>query len=225
MPNHVPHQLNSQGMEKLNLTFCRLQDYDLKILQHGLRSSRITITELWLQDNDFTAVSSSAISDLIIGCRVKILDISHNNIVGEDDALYKILADHSSMLEEPYMYYTKLSSSAAIKLFDALSEAKMLKKLWISSNSIGDEACDAIVLAIKKNTSLVRMDIDDNPIGGESILLIFQALQHNNTLKLLYLNKKYPNDVKKKIESLQEEINEKRATHVRLEIKFWPQDN
>ena len=123
------------------------------------------------------------------------------------------------------MYHTKLSSSAAIKLFTALSEARKLKKLWISSNNIGDGACNAIVLAMKRNTSLVRLDIDDNPISGECIQLIFQALQHNNTLKILYLNKNYPNCIKRKIELLQEEINEKRATHMRLEVTFWPQDN
>ena len=42
--------------------------------------------------------------------------------IGEDERLYSIISDPSSMLEELYMYSTKLSSSAAIKLFTACTE-------------------------------------------------------------------------------------------------------
>ena len=168
-------------------------------------------------------VSSSAISDLTISCRVKILYISGNNTVGEDDRLYRILTDHSSMVEELYMNSTNLSSSGTIKLFTSLSEAKKLRILWISGNNITDEACDAIIIAMKKNTSLVELNMYDNPISGECAQLIVQALQYNNTLQLLHLNYGYQHDVKGMIRSLEEEINKKRKTHgclVKLEISL-----
>ena len=57
----------------LNLWGSHIQDHGLQILQRGLRSSDVTITRLKLSDNDFTAVSSSAISELTISCRVKVL--------------------------------------------------------------------------------------------------------------------------------------------------------
>ena len=172
----------------LNLLDCHIQDHGLQILQRGLRSSDVTITELWLQLNDLTAVSSSAISDLTISCGVKKLVISHNDIVGEDCVLYKILTDHSSMLEELYMYFTKLSSYAAIQLFTALSEAKKLRILWIYNNNINDGACDAIAMAMKKNTSLVDLSMYDNPVSSKCVQLVVQALQHNSTLKWLSLD-------------------------------------
>ena len=203
----------------LRLSWCYIQDHGLHILQCGLRSSNVIITELRLYDNDLTAVSSSVISDLTISCRVKILNISGNNTVGEDDRLYRILTDHSSMVEQLYMTFTNLSSSGAIKLFTSLSEAKKLRILGIGGSKITDEACDAIIMAMKKNTSLVELYMYKNPISGECLQLIVQALQYNNTLQLIHLNYGYYDDVKGKIRSLVEEINKKRKTHGCL-VKF-----
>ena len=128
--------------KKLDLSSCHIQDHGLQILQSGLRGSDVTITELWLWDNDLTAVSSSAISDLTISCRVKILYIGGNNIDGEDDRLYRIITDQSSMVEVLDMSYNNFSSNGAIKLFTALSDGKKLRMLWIDNNNITDEACD-----------------------------------------------------------------------------------
>ena len=204
----------------LDLSFCDIQDHGLQILQRGLRSSNVIITKLMIWFNDLTAVSSSAISDLTISCRVKILHIDGNYTVGEDDRLYRILTDHSSMVEELYMYYTNLSSSAAIKLFTSLSEAKKLRILDIAYNDITDEACDAIIMAMKKNTSLVELYMYHNPISGECAQLIVEALQYNNSLQLLYLNSDYRDDVKGKIRSLEEEIYKKRTTHGSCQVKL-----
>ena len=209
--------------KELYLWGCQIQDHGLQILQRGLRSSDVTITVLGLGYNDLTAASSSAISDLTISCRVKILYITGNNTVGEDYTLYRIITDHFSMVEELDMYYTKLSSNGAIKLFTALSEAKKLRILEVNHNNINDEACDAITMAMKKNTSLVRLYMHSNPISEECAQLIVQALQHNNTLQQLYLNYYY-HDAKEKIRSLQEEVNKKRETHgcqVKLQIHFY----
>ena len=207
--------------KQLNLFGCHIQNHGLQVLQHGLRSSDVTITELWLTDNDLTAVSSCAIGDLAISCRVKMLFIGYNKGVGEDDRLYRIITDDSSMVEELFMYNVNLSSIGAIKLFTALSDAKNLRLLCISHNNITDEACDAIIMALMKNTSLVELYMHNNLISGECAQLIVQALQYNNTLQWLWLNENYPNDVMKKIKSLEEEANKKRLTYgcqVKLKI-------
>ena len=150
--------------KSLDLRGCHIQDHGLEILQHGLRNSNVTITDLWLSDNNFSVASSSAIRDLAISCRVKELRIGYNNTVGEDSGLYNMMSSQSSMIEVVYMGYTKLSSQAAIKLFSELSEAEKLKVLWISFNDVGDEACNAIIMAMKKNASLVELNIYSNPI-------------------------------------------------------------
>ena len=174
--------------KNVDLLLCHIKDHGLQILQRGLRCSDITITVLQLQYNDLTAVASSAISDLAISYRVKTLQISGNNTVGEDDELYRIITDHSSMVEDLYMSYTKLSSRAAIKLFTAVSEAKKLKTLWINDNEITDEACGAFITAMERNTSLVEINISHNEISEENMQVLIQAVQHNSTTQRLYLN-------------------------------------
>ena len=206
----------------LGLGGCYIQDHGVHILHRGLSNSSVTITTLWLWSNGLTKSSSSAISDIIISCRVKEFSFHANKTVGEDERLYSIISDPSSVLEELYMWSTKLSSNAAIKLFTALSDNKKLRILDIGDNDITDEACDAIIMAMKKNTSLVRLDMSDNPISEECAQLIVEALQHNSTLQKLSLPS-YSDDVKERIGLSAEEVDKNRESHncqVKLKIRF-----
>ena len=196
--------LSYKEWKKLDLSYCHIQDHGLQILQRGLRSSNVTITLLLLGSNDLTAVSSSAISELTISCRVKKLSISDNISVGEDYTLYRIITHHSSMVVELNMYSMKLSSNGIINLFTALGEAKKLMILGITYNNINDEAYDVITMAMKKNTSLVALYMRNNQISEECA--------------------GYHYDVIRKIRSLKGEVNKERETHgcqVKLEIYFW----
>ena len=198
--------------EELDLGLCYIQDHGVHILHHGLTNSSVTITSLYLQSNGLTESSSSAISDITISCRVKNLVISNNKTVGEDEMLYSIISNPSSVLEELNMWYTKLSSNAAIKLFAALSDSKKLRILNISHNDITDEACDAITMAMKKNTLLVRLAMDDNPISREcATQFLVEALHHNNTLQALELPR-YSDDAKRGIDyKVKKLLREKRS--------------
>ena len=208
---------------RLSMWCCFIQDHGLQILQRGLRNSNVTITKLLLYDNNLSAVSSSAISDLTISCRAQTLSVSGNKTVGEDVGLYRVITNDSSMVEELYMWSINLSSVAAIKLFTTLSEARKLKILEINSNDVTDEACDSIVVAMKNNTSLIKLSLCKNPISVECARVIVEALQHNHTLQQLILNRDYSHDGKEKIKSLQKDVNLKRQScgcHVTLEIDY-----
>ena len=194
----------------LNLQSCYIQDHGVHILHHGLTSCDVTIKKIRLLYNGLTESSCSAISDITISCRVEKLSIYSNNTVGEDERLYSIISDPSSKLKELHMISTKLSSDAVIKLFTALSEGKKLRILWIKYNDITDEACDAIIMAIKKNTSLVELKMYGNPISEVCVQLIIQALQHNNTLHQLRLPLAYSFNVKKRMRLSVEEVNKKK---------------
>ena len=208
--------------ELLSLGSCYIQDYGIHILHQGLTNCDISIATLLLHLNGLTESSSAAISDITMSCKVKKLHISGNKEVGENERLYTIISDPSSALEELIMYFTKLSNNAAIKLFTSLGDCKKLRMLGIAHNNITDEACDAIILAIQKNTSLIKLVMFGNSISEECALLIVQALQHNNTLQLLVLSC-YSDDAKKRIRSLAEDVNRKRESHncqVKLKIRF-----
>ena len=150
--------------KELNLTSCYIQDYGVWILHRGLINCGVTITKLGFSWNCLPALSSSAISDLTISCKVRVLRINGNESVCEDDRLYSILSDPSSMIEELYMASTNLSCSTTMKLFAAVGESKKLRVLSVTNNQITGEACDVTNIALKKNTSLVELWMNINPI-------------------------------------------------------------
>ena len=194
----------------LNLYGCYIQDHGLHILYRGLlHCSNIIIDQLVLSFNGLTAQSSSLISDITLKCKVKKLRINGNYTIGENALLYTILSDPSTMLGELVMYTTKLSTKGAIALFTALKDNKKLKKLNIADNDITDDACDAITAAFESNTCLVELYMDHKPLTSEAIVKIVNSLKVNNALTLLWLSQ-FPEDIKRTITLLQEDINKNR---------------
>ena len=207
----------------LDLYNSHIQDCGLQMLQHRLRNSNVIIRNVELNNTDLTQVSSSFISDLTINCRVEKLWINDNKIVGEDETLYRMITDHSSVLEELYMNSINLSATGAILLFTALSKAKKLRVLWIRDNDITDDASEAIIRAMKENTTLVELQMYRNLISGTCACHIVQALQNNQTLQRLYLNIFNDHD-ERKILVLKQIVNRKRKIHgsqVKLQINFY----
>jgi len=152
---------------------------------------------------------------------VKRLDINGNGTFGEDEQLYSMLTNSSTMLERLYMNYTKLSSTAAITLFTALQANNKLRVLDIRYNAITDDACDAITTALKRNSCLIELRMSNNPLSSEAIINIVRYLEVNNTLEVLYLPE-CPQDIEN-IRSLKEVVNKKRESRgcqVKLIIYF-----
>ena len=209
--------------EWLYLFNCHIQDKGLNILYRGLRHySNITINTLALYNNGLTTQSSSLISELTVKCKVKVLRITSNYTIGEDQQLYSMLYNSSSVLEVLHMDCTQLSSRAATDLFTAVKDNNKLKKLYIDYNAITDDACDAITTALNSNNCLVKLSMYRNPLSSEAIVNIIQCLKVNDTLQLLGLPK-CPEDIQENIRSIQEILNKKRASRgcqVKLEIKF-----
>ena len=207
----------------LNLWRCYIQDHGLHILHRGLlHCSNITIDLLELTYNGLTTQSSSLISDITVKCKVKTLVITGNDTIGDNKQLYSILSSPSTMLEELWINYTKLSTRGAIALFTALKDNNKLKWLYIDRNAITDDACDAITAGLKKNNCLVKLYMGNNSLTGEAIVNIVNSLKVNNTLVALGLPE-CPEDTKKTISSLQQVINKKRKSQgcqVKLEIYY-----
>ena len=209
--------------EGLILQSCYIQDKGLNTLWRGLRhTTDKTINELWLINNGLTVQSSSLISQLTVRMKVKMLWINGNKTIGEDQQLYTMLSNPSSVLEILDMHYTQLSSTAATDLFTSLRNNHKLKELNIDDNDITDDACDAITEALKNNSCLVTLSISRNPLSSEAIVTIVQCLEANDTLQLIGLPN-CPQATKENIKSLQEVVNNKRASRgcqVKLEIEF-----
>ena len=207
--------------EGLDFESCFIQDKGLNTLWRMLRhTTDITINQLGLLYNGLTVQSSSLISQLTVRLKVKMLWITGNETIGEDQQLYTMLSNPSSVLEYLYMRDTQLSSTAATDLFTSLRNNHKLKKLHIAGNDITDDACDAITEALKSNSCLVTLYMWHNPLSSEAIVSIVQCLEANDTLQVIGLPK-CPQATQENIRSLQEVVNNKRASRgcqVKLEI-------
>ena len=213
--------------EELILWGCHIQDKGLNILYRGLlHCSDVTINTLELGNNTLTTQSSSLISELTVKCKVKELRIGANQTIGEDQQLYSMLTNPSSVLEALSMWGTQLSSRAATDLFTAVKDNNKLKRLDIDRNAITDDACDAITTALKSNSCLVELGIHGNPLSSEAILNIYQCLKVNDTLQLLGLPE-CPEDIQENIRSLRK-VNKNRKSRgcqVKLKIQFSEVDS
>ena len=209
--------------EWLYLDDCHIQDKEFNFLYQGLQHSEdITINNLSLGYNLLTMQSSSLISKFTVKHKVKMLKITGNYTVGEDQRLYSMLTDPFNTLIKLIMSYTKLSSKAATALFEALKDNKKLKVLMIQGNDITDRACDAITTALQRNSCLIRLSMWRNPLTSEAMINIVQCLTDNSMLQLLELPK-CPQDIQKNIAYLQEVINKDRESQehqVKLDIRF-----
>ena len=215
---------SSRNWKMLNLDSCHIHNYRLQLLNRNLKHSGITIDVLWLVNNNLSSCSDSSLSDIIITCKVKVLNISYNKAVAETPHFFKtILSDPSSVIKYLYMWNSNYTTiSWAIELFSSLKENKTVKELWINSNNISDDVCSAICTAAHMNNTLRVLNMWDNPISGQASRLILDALKDNTALEKLILPS-YPVDVTQDITVLQQVVNKERKRQgckKKLEIEF-----
>ena len=176
-----------------------------------------------MTSNGLTTQSASLVSEITVGCNVRELFIDSNHTIGEDEQLYSILTDPSTVLEELNMFDTALSSRATIALFNALKTNNKLKVIRIENNNITDDASYAITAALEKNSCLATLWMFHNRLSGEALVKIVNGLKFNYTLAEVWLSN-YSDEIQTRINSLQEDINENRVTQgcqVELTIEFW----
>ena len=205
--------------KELNLGGCHIRDVGLRILHRILLQSAITIERLWLGYNDLSSSSDGCLTDIVIKCRVKWLEISYNTNIGQTEEFFPTIP--SSSLETLWIDNINLSSKATIMIFTALKEKKTkLKELSMADNDVTDEACDVIAETLQVNSTLEELNIDGNKISKEALQLILNSLRHNNTLTKLLVPSNYYDSDKKQVLALQDIVNEERKRRGCLNVKF-----
>ena len=217
-----------KNWKELNLNSCHIQDYGIRLLYHSLMAAGdVTIEQLKLRNTNLSSSSECYLSKLAVTCKVKMLLISGNKVVGgtEQVLLSSLLTHPSSCVEQLYMYNNNCCSSQwAIELFTLLRDNKLLKELWVDRNNVSNEACPTISKALRVNNTLTRLNLYGNPISGESSRVIVSVLKENDSLEMLWLPN-YSREIEREILSLKEIVNksrESRGCDVKLYIKFAP---
>ena len=207
----------------IKLGKCCIGDFDLSILRSKIKLSSITIEKLIFPCNVLSCYSDGYLLDILIGCRVKVLDISANGDIGQSEEFFsRILGSPTSVLEELSMSWMKLSSERAVILFTLLKRNRMLKWLDLSWNTITDDACNTIAETLRVNITLNYLNIGYNNITMKAATLILNSLRNNHVLSHLILPSYNSNDEEQILE-LARIVNEERRHHgyqAELDVEF-----
>ena len=214
---------NIKQWKVLELWGCNIRNAGFRILHRTLQSSTITIEKLRLNNNDLSSSSDGCLSDIVINCRVRLLNISDNKTIGQTEEFFPTILSSPS-LETLYIWDINLSSRAAIMIFTALKEKKTkLKRLVMADNDVTDDACDVIAETLQVNSTLEYLNIHGNKISKEALQLIVKSLRVNNTLAELLVPSNYSEGDKKQILAVRDIVNEerkRRGCQAKLNVEF-----
>ena len=176
-----------------------------------------TLTKLYINNNQITDEAADYIAD-VISCNshLQILDISSNSLQAQGATIILKRLQKISSLTTLYISNNNITdektaddiaavvSSNPIQVLDvgnnclgtigitkvakALQSVCTLTHLYISNNSITDEATDDIAAAISCNPYLEEFDIGYNSIEGRGAIKIIKGFQQISTLKKLFMD-------------------------------------
>ena len=219
----LPHEVVSLGcflaklckkFNTLDLWECHIGDLGIDLLNHYLCTDNAhaqKITTLNLSCNSLTAVSSSAIGDIVCHyqpCRLVLHNNNINTVKGISAAVIKtatvkdlrisdigllaqdvtLVSDMIMCIEVLHIGGNNLGDNGAVVLSKALSKTRTLQELNISRNEIKTKGAIAIANSLVHNCSLKILQMQRNAFGKEGITELSKAITSNTTLESLLLD-------------------------------------
>ncbi|XP_065902642.1 protein NLRC3-like [Dysidea avara] len=186
----------------LNLLGCYIGDHGINLLHHYLCGDKTNKQEIIviinLTDNNLTAASSSLIGDIISHLQPHNLVLHNNNITSVRDISTAVInTDKLRLLD---ISRNDITSIGAAAIANSLLHNTSLEELYMSNNAIGKDGATAIAQAITNNKTLKKLSLCDNTIDEESAIIIIRSIHHNNIITKLWLSYSLRNDASVKRE-------------------------
>ena len=146
-------------------------------------------TALWLQQNEITANGAATIADgLRDNTTLETLELSGNQL--RDKGIYhltQVLATHNSTLQKLYCGTNGITDHGAQYIAQLLKKNRVLTRLDLSFNEIGDRGVRRIANALAHfNTSLVQLNLSWNKsISEASVDALIEMIEHHQALETL----------------------------------------
>ena len=196
----------------LNLWSCNIGDAGIRLLHQSLVTCDVLIDHVDLSNNSLTSRSAQEIADIVIHCKVAVLNLTSNSL--GDSRLLEFIFSKYSTIEKLSFGYNNLNSAGTIALFSLLNKNKntKLKELGLHCNSsINDDVVTEIATFLKGNNNLTYLNLLAGNVSGVSVQHIIESLQDNMTLSCLYISMSTSgHDLLHKISTNVRSINENR---------------
>ena len=163
----------------------QVTDYLTSIISHNVHLATFSITNGQLYNTNFIK-TFKALQDVP---NLQEMIFTNSNISAEVANDIPATLSFSTQLQKIDISNNCFESiMGIIKIAKSLEHISTLKKLYINSNNITDEAADDIATALFCNRQLQELDVSDNSFQTVGIIKIAKALQHTSTLKKLNIS-------------------------------------
>ena len=163
--------------------------------------SNMHLEKLGLSDNNLHSSANVILNSLTTITTLNVLVFDNNQISQEADKALASVIMHNIGLEELYVSGNNLRAGT-LKVAKALQHITTLRILDLSNNSIPQEACDELALAIRANMQLKKLGLSDNSLHSSAIVIL-NSLTTITTLKVLGLeNNQIPQEADEALASV-----------------------
>lgn len=163
-------------------------DHYARCFSRGLNQYR-ELETLDLRSNRLTESGSVNILKNLRDKNVRNLSLADNNIGTKSiEKIIMLISRHNSKLKHINLEKTKISDNAVADLCKSLTENKIVTKVNLACNNLGQKSASAIKEMIKYNNCLKHLDFHWNNFRGIGAIEIFDGLYQNDTLVQLDLS-------------------------------------
>ena len=121
------------------------------------------------------------------------LDLSGNKLDGRACDLLAKVVPSMSRLEVLWLGGNRIGSGGAVEVIKSLCGSGV-KQLWLHNTGIGGPDCEALSELLQSTHSLEWLHIEENNLSSESVASIMNSVKYNQTLRELWLPKKYQSE-------------------------------
>ena len=176
---------SNKQLEKLSLNDNNLHSSAIVILNS--LATITTLTVLVLNNNQIPHEAGEALASVIMhNTRLEELDL-HSNNVGIGTVKIAKSLQHITTLKMLSLGSNNIPQEASQELALAIESNQLLKKLWISNNSLHFSAI-FILNCLATITTLTVLDLNNNQISHETGEALTSVIMHNTRLEELYLH-------------------------------------
>ena len=176
--------------KELNLDRCNIGDHGINLLHCylcGDKTNKQEISIINLSHNHLTAASSSLIGDIITHLQPHTLVLGFNNITSVRDISTAVI--NTDKLRVLDISKNNITATGATEIANSLLHNTSLEELNMSYNAIGKDGATAIAQAITSNKTLKKLYLwGYGAIKEGSAITIIRSIHYNNIITRLRLS-------------------------------------